>query len=242
MIWLDRNDWKIVNLSFVLPGLYLNILITVEILQFWDKKFSTCVARHFSARSQKRKKRYSNSLKEPQTRVNVALSCGMHRLPGASPWTDKGLEEAGLEFRSKGVPRWFKRDPRALRGSLRDANKQSISLLLYVVLAFSRLFRHSLVSWNRVRTLLLLRAPTWPGGIRGAISLCARFPTARHVKFLDVGQWWDTATEFFFSFFFFFLPLKQGARSRRIPDGGSSRIIIGSARSFEFFPNIRPFL
>ena len=31
------------NLSFVLPALYLNILGTEKILQFWDKMFSTCV-------------------------------------------------------------------------------------------------------------------------------------------------------------------------------------------------------
>lgn len=46
------------------------------------------------------------------SRGHVALSRGMHRLPGASPGTDKGLQEAGLEFRSKGVPRWLRRDPR----------------------------------------------------------------------------------------------------------------------------------
>ena len=34
----------IINLLFVLPGLYLNILETEKMLQFWDKKFSTCVA------------------------------------------------------------------------------------------------------------------------------------------------------------------------------------------------------
>ena len=45
MISLDRNYWKVTNFLFVLPGLYLNILETGETLQFWDKKFSTCVAR-----------------------------------------------------------------------------------------------------------------------------------------------------------------------------------------------------
>ena len=33
---LDRNYWKVVNLLFVSPELYLNILKTEEILQFWD--------------------------------------------------------------------------------------------------------------------------------------------------------------------------------------------------------------
>ena len=43
---LNRNYSEIINLLFVLPfGLYLNILKTEEILQFWGKKFSTCVAR-----------------------------------------------------------------------------------------------------------------------------------------------------------------------------------------------------
>ena len=52
MILLDRNYYylKVINLLFVLPGLYSNILKTEKILQFWGKKFSTCVARHSSAR------------------------------------------------------------------------------------------------------------------------------------------------------------------------------------------------
>ena len=46
----DRNYCEVINLLFVLSALYLNILKTVKILQFWDKKkFSTCVARHSSA-------------------------------------------------------------------------------------------------------------------------------------------------------------------------------------------------
>ena len=35
-ISLDRNYWEVINLLFVLPGLYLNILETEKILQFWD--------------------------------------------------------------------------------------------------------------------------------------------------------------------------------------------------------------
>ena len=49
-ILLDRNYLEVVNLLFVLPGLYLNTLKSVKILQFSDKKFSTCVARRSSAR------------------------------------------------------------------------------------------------------------------------------------------------------------------------------------------------
>ena len=44
MISLDRNYEEVLNLLFVLPGLYFNILKTEGILQFWDKRFSTCVA------------------------------------------------------------------------------------------------------------------------------------------------------------------------------------------------------
>ena len=40
---LDKNYQEIINLSSVFRRLYLNILKTGEILQFWDKKFSTCV-------------------------------------------------------------------------------------------------------------------------------------------------------------------------------------------------------
>ena len=40
------------DLLLVLPELYLNILKTEEILQFQDKKFSTCVARDSDARGQ----------------------------------------------------------------------------------------------------------------------------------------------------------------------------------------------
>ena len=47
---LDRNYWKVINLSFVLSGLYLNIYLRRKILQLWDKKFWTCLARHSSAR------------------------------------------------------------------------------------------------------------------------------------------------------------------------------------------------
>ena len=51
MISLYRNYQEVINLLFVLPfGLYLNIFRTEEILQFWGKKFSTCVARLSSAR------------------------------------------------------------------------------------------------------------------------------------------------------------------------------------------------
>ena len=45
-ISLDRNYREAINLLFVLPGLCLNILKTEKILQFWDKKFSTWVARY----------------------------------------------------------------------------------------------------------------------------------------------------------------------------------------------------
>ena len=45
MISLDRNYCDVINLLFVLPGLYLNILKTEKILQFWDKKFSTSFQR-----------------------------------------------------------------------------------------------------------------------------------------------------------------------------------------------------
>ena len=41
------------NLLFVLPGLYLNVLETGGMLQLWDEEFSTCVARHSSARGWK---------------------------------------------------------------------------------------------------------------------------------------------------------------------------------------------
>ena len=37
MISLDRNYRQVMNLLFVLPELYLNILETEEMLQFWDK-------------------------------------------------------------------------------------------------------------------------------------------------------------------------------------------------------------
>ena len=36
MISLDRNDWEVINLSFVL--FYSNVLKTEKILQFWNKK------------------------------------------------------------------------------------------------------------------------------------------------------------------------------------------------------------
>ena len=49
MMSLDRNYWEVINLLFVLPGLYLNILKTEKTLQFSNKEFSTCVARHSSA-------------------------------------------------------------------------------------------------------------------------------------------------------------------------------------------------
>ena len=32
---LARNYWEVINLLFVLPGLYLNVLKTEKILQFW---------------------------------------------------------------------------------------------------------------------------------------------------------------------------------------------------------------
>ena len=32
-----RNYWEVINLLFILPGLYLNILKTEKILQFWAK-------------------------------------------------------------------------------------------------------------------------------------------------------------------------------------------------------------
>ena len=41
MISLNRNYEEVINLLFALSfGLYLNILKTEKILQFWDKKFS----------------------------------------------------------------------------------------------------------------------------------------------------------------------------------------------------------
>ena len=50
-ISLDRNDWEVINLSFVLLILfYLNVFKAEKILQFWEKKFSTCMAS--SARGQ----------------------------------------------------------------------------------------------------------------------------------------------------------------------------------------------
>ena len=45
--WIE-NYWEAINLLLVSSGLYLNILETEGISQFWDKKFSTCVARYFS--------------------------------------------------------------------------------------------------------------------------------------------------------------------------------------------------
>ena len=42
MISLDRNYREVINLLFVLSELYLNILKTEEILQFWDKKKTRC--------------------------------------------------------------------------------------------------------------------------------------------------------------------------------------------------------
>ena len=41
---LDRNYWEAINCF----GFYLNTLKTEEMLQFWGKKFSTCVARRSS--------------------------------------------------------------------------------------------------------------------------------------------------------------------------------------------------
>ena len=38
---LDRNYQEVINLSFVLPRLHLNILKTEEILLLWGKKFSS---------------------------------------------------------------------------------------------------------------------------------------------------------------------------------------------------------
>ena len=46
--WI-RNYWKVINLLFVLPRLYLNILRTEKMLQFRDKKFSTYLERYSSA-------------------------------------------------------------------------------------------------------------------------------------------------------------------------------------------------
>ena len=37
-ISLDRNYREVINLSFILPGLYLNVLETEKILQFWNKR------------------------------------------------------------------------------------------------------------------------------------------------------------------------------------------------------------
>ena len=42
-ISLERNYWEVINLSFVLPGLYLNILKAEEILQFLGTKNSRCL-------------------------------------------------------------------------------------------------------------------------------------------------------------------------------------------------------
>ena len=52
MISIEIIYQEAINLLFGLPfRLYLNILTkTKKILQFWDEKFSTCVARHSSAR------------------------------------------------------------------------------------------------------------------------------------------------------------------------------------------------
>ena len=36
-ISLDGNDYEVIDLSFVLPGLHLNILETEKMLQFRDK-------------------------------------------------------------------------------------------------------------------------------------------------------------------------------------------------------------
>ena len=41
-ISLDRNYREVINLSFVLPGLHLNTLKIEEILQYWDKKLTSC--------------------------------------------------------------------------------------------------------------------------------------------------------------------------------------------------------
>ena len=38
IISLGTNYWEVINSLFVLPGLYLNILETETILQFWDKE------------------------------------------------------------------------------------------------------------------------------------------------------------------------------------------------------------
>ena len=54
MISLDRNDRKVMSLSCALPGLHLNILKAEKMLQFWDERFSTCVARHSKRKRLKR--------------------------------------------------------------------------------------------------------------------------------------------------------------------------------------------
>ena len=51
MISIEIIYQEVINLLFGLPfRLYLNILKTKKILQFWGKKFSTRVARRSSAR------------------------------------------------------------------------------------------------------------------------------------------------------------------------------------------------
>ena len=43
---MDRNYSEVINLSFVSPGLHLNILLKTEnMLQFGNEEFSTCAAR-----------------------------------------------------------------------------------------------------------------------------------------------------------------------------------------------------
>ena len=55
MVSLDRNYRDVINLLFVLPGLYLNILKIERMLQFWDEKFSTCVAHAVKPKNRRNK-------------------------------------------------------------------------------------------------------------------------------------------------------------------------------------------
>ena len=60
------------NLLFVLPGLYLNILKTEEILQFWNLKFLTCVEHVIP--TQKVKKLEIDSVLEQMDRFHANVS------------------------------------------------------------------------------------------------------------------------------------------------------------------------
>lgn len=103
-------------------------------------------------------------------------------LPGASPGTDKGLQKASLEFRSKGVPRWFKRDPRAVLYVTRIRSLSSFSLPSIVLATFLS-FPAFPAPWTESLIVFYVTG----GSAQPLASVCTFELEGTWI--LDVGQW-----------------------------------------------------